>query len=188
MDEKVKIRSKALKEREGLSQKTRAGKDRKIAEKLESLPAFKNARHILFYYSVRGEADTRKLIDKHLSAKQLYLPVVRGKSHLQAVPIKRPLRLRKGYEGVPEPMDEDPNSVYDDAVELIVVPGVAFDKKGERIGMGKGYYDRYLAEYKSPLKVALAYEEQILDYVPKDIYDEAIDLIVTDQNIYSCHS
>ncbi len=188
MDEKVKIRSKALKSRESLDQKTRAEKDRKIAENLESLSAFKNAHHILFYYSVRDEADTRKLIDKYLSAKQLYLPVIRGKSHLQAVPVKRPLRLKKGYEGVPEPVDEDPNSVYDDAVELIIVPGVAFDKKGERIGMGKGYYDRYLAEYGSSLKVALAYEEQVLDYVPKDIDDESIDLIVTDQNLYSCHS
>jgi len=188
MDEKVKIRSKILKKRNNLSAEDRALKNRRIAERLESLEAFKKAHHVLFYYSVKGEADTQKLIEKHLDDKQLYLPVIRGKSHFQAVPVKTPLNLKTGYENVPEPVDEDPSSTYDDNIELIITPGVAFDKKGNRIGMGKGYYDRYFTQSQSSLKIALAYEEQVLDYVPKDLYDISVDLIVTDQNIYSCHS
>ncbi|MBN2096378.1 5-formyltetrahydrofolate cyclo-ligase [Candidatus Peregrinibacteria bacterium] len=188
MDEKIKIRSKALKKRNGLSAKARAVKDRKVADNLESLDLFKKAHHILFYYSVKGEADTRRLIERHLDSKQLYLPVIRGKSHFQAVPVKAPLNVRSGYENVPEPIDEEPSSVYDDKIELIITPGVAFDRKGNRIGMGKGYYDRYFAQNHFALKIALAYEEQVLDYVPKDLYDVTVDLIVTDQNIYRCHS
>jgi len=188
MNEKIKIRSKALKKRNSFPADVRAARDRKIAERLESLEDFKKAHHVLFYYSVKGEAGTRGLIEKYLSVKQLYLPVIRGKSHFQAVPVKSPLNLNAGYENVPEPVDEAPSSVYDDRIEIIITPGVAFDKKGNRIGMGKGYYDRYFAQNHSALKIALAYEEQVLDYVPKDLYDVGVDWIVTDQNIYRCHS
>lgn len=187
MDEKVKIRSKLLKIRESLEGEDRALKNERIAERLEELDAFKKAHHILFYYSVRGEVDTLELIERTIDDKQLYLPIVRGKSNFQAVPIMNPLNLKKSFEGVPEPADTEPSDVYDNQIEMVIVPGVAFDKKGNRIGMGKGYYDRYLNRSNAPLKVALAYEEQILDYVPKDPYDECIDMIVTDQNIYQCN-
>ena len=89
---------------------------------------------------------------------------------------------------MPEPVDTEPNSVYDDQIELVITPGVAFDKKGNRIGMGKGYYDRYFEQNNAPLKVALAYEEQVLDSLPKDPYDVSINLIVTDQNLYQCNT
>ena len=142
---------------------------------------------MLFYYSHKGEADTLWLIEEYLSSKQLYLPVIRGKSHFQAIPIKRPLDLKIGYEKIPEPVDIEPSSTYDNQLEMVIVPGVAFDKKGNRIGMGKGYYDRYFELIHTPVKVALAYEEQVLDSVPKDIYDRPVDMIVTDQNVYKCN-
>ena len=78
---------------------------------------FKKANHILFYYSHNGEADTISLIEKYIDSKQLYLPVILGKSHFQAVPIKRPLDLKRGFEGVPEPIDTTPSSVYDDHID-----------------------------------------------------------------------
>jgi 5-formyltetrahydrofolate cyclo-ligase len=188
MSDKVKIRSKILKIRNGLSDEIRAFKNKKISENLESLDSFLKATHVLFYYSHNGEVDTLELIEEYIDAKQLYLPVIRGKSHFQAVPIKRPLDLKIGFEKVPEPVDIEPSSVFDDQLELIITPGVAFDKKGNRIGMGKGYYDRYFEQIHTPVKVALAYEEQVLDSVPKDIYDRPVDIIVTDQNIYMCSS
>ena len=128
-----------------------------------------------------------RMLVNYIEVKQLYLPVIRGKSHFQAIPISRPLNLKVGFEGVPEPIDTAPSSVYDDQVELVITPGVAFDKKGNRLGMGKGYYDRYFQNNSSPVKIALAYEEQVLDCIPKDPYDVSIDLIVTDQNLYQCN-
>jgi len=191
MDEKVKIRRKLLKIRTNLPEELRVLKNELIAERLEMFDHFKKAQHVLFYYSHNGEVDTLALIEKYLDVKQLYLPVIRGKSHFQAVPIGRPLRLREGFERVPEPFDIEPSSVYDDRIELVITPGVAFDKKGNRLGMGKGYYDRYFKqEFKkefNPLKIALAYEEQVLDYVPKDHYDVPVDFIVTDQTVYRCN-
>ena len=186
MDSKDKIRVKALKFRDSLLPEERARRDARIAANLESLEDFRNARHILFYWSVNGEPDTHALVEKNLEEKELYLPVTRGKSHLQAVPVQKPLRLKGGHEGVPEPVGQDPNSFFDQQVELVVVPGVAFDRKGNRLGMGKGYYDRYLASVPHTVRVALAYEEQVLDHVPKEPYDVPMDWIVTDREIIQC--
>lgn len=186
MNPKVKIRDKLLKIRKNIPEELRAIKNKRIIKNLESLDCFKNAHHILLYYSCNGEADTLELIEKYINSKQLYLPVIKGRNNfLQAIPVKNPLNLKKGFEGIPEPNDIDPNSMFDDEIELIITPGVAFDKHGNRIGMGKGYYDRYFASYKTPLKIGLAYEEQVLDSIPKDKYDVAVDFVVTDKNIYN---
>ena len=142
MSDKVKIRSKALKFRAQLSSKERALKNERIIKRLESLPIFQKASHVLFYYSVNGEVDTLELIDRYTELKQLYLPAVQGKSHFQAVPIKKPIELQKGFQGIPEPI-ERPTGTHDREIELVITPGLAFDKKGNRIGMGKGFYDRY---------------------------------------------
>lgn len=187
MDEKVKIRSKCLKIRNNLSGEDCVSKSKQIAERLESLDVFIKAQHVLFYYTHNKEADTVGLIEDYIDSKQLYLPVVHGKSSFQAVPINSPLKLQKGFEGVPEPVDEEPSSVYDNRVECVITPGVAFDKKGNRLGTGKGYYDRYFQKNKGSVKIGLAYEEQVLDYVPKDAYDESVDIIVTDQDVYYCN-
>jgi len=187
MNEKVKIRGKLLKVRENIPDKIRAIKNDKITENLMKLDVFKNAEHILLYYSHNSEADTKILIEKYVDEKYIYLPVIRGKSHFQAVPIKRPLNLRAGFLGIPEPIDTEPSSAFDDMVELVIVPGVGFDKKGNRLGMGKGYYDKYFEQYNKTIKVGLAYEEQILDSIPKDKYDKPVDYIVTDQNVYICN-
>ncbi len=186
MSDKVKIRSKALKFRAQLSSEERALKNKRIIRQLEDLPVFQKASHVLFYYSVNGEVDTLELIDRNLDSKQLYLPVIQGKSHFQAVPIKKPMELKSNFFGVPEPTDP-PTGIHDAEIELVITPGVAFDKKGNRIGMGKGYYDRYFQSEGKSVKIALAYEEQVLDSIPKDPYDECVDLIVTDQNIYQCN-
>lgn len=188
MNDKVKIRGKLLKVRESIPENIRAIKNAQIFKNLSGLDLFQKSEHILVYYSHNGEADTKSIIDKYLDEKQIYLPVVRGKSHFQAIPIKRPLNLKPGALGIPEPFDIDPNSVFDDKIELVITPGVAFDKKGNRIGMGKGYYDKYFEHNNSVIKVALAYEEQVLDSIPKDKYDKPVDVIVTDQNVYICKS
>ena len=186
MDSKSKIRTKVLKFRNSLSPSDRVLRDARIATNLESLDCFQKARHILFFWSVKGETDTHAVIEKIIGEKQLYLPVTRGKSHMQAIPIHKPLRLKVGHEGIPEPTEQDPNSFFDHQVELVVVPGVAFDPKGNRLGMGKGYYDRYLASVPHAIRVALAYEEQVLDHLPKDAYDVPVHFIVTDRTIYQC--
>ena len=102
------------------------------------------------------------------------------------MPLSLPLSLKKNFYGIPEPDSEDVNSVYDDKVEIIITPGVAFDKKGGRIGMGKGFYDKYFESNPKPVKIGLAFEEQVFDSVPSDEKDKPVDFIITDKNIYIC--
>ena len=156
----------------------------KIARNLESLDAFKRANHILFYYAVGGEVDTLKLIEKYMDSRQLYLPVITGLHHFQAVPIGRPLELKKSHEGIPEPVEPSPNSVFDSRIDCVITPGVAFDRKGVRLGTGKGYYDRYFEKYPDSIKIGLAYSGQMLDYIPKDPYDVGMNFVVTDEDIF----
>ena len=183
---KNQIRQQLLQIRKDIPQVIRDVKNEEITRRLEELDVFKKAQHILFYYSFNNEVDTHFLIKKYLDKKQLYLPQIQSET-FKAVPIKTPLKLRTGKQGVMEPIDFDPNSSFENEIDLVITPGVAFDKNGNRIGMGKGYYDRYFAINNSPVKVALAYEEQVLDSVPKDTYDVAVDLIVTNKKIHYYH-
>jgi 5-formyltetrahydrofolate cyclo-ligase len=184
MADKTEIRKKILQIRKGIPEDIRKEKNIQIARRLMELDLFKKSKKILFYYSHKGEVDTLWLIEECMDIKELYLPMIRQKNHFRAVPVKRPLTLIKGKEGVPEPIDSDPESRFDDEIDLVITPGVAFDKKGNRIGMGKGYYDRYFEKYSKAKKIALAYEEQILDSIPKDKYDKPVDVIVTEKKIY----
>jgi 5-formyltetrahydrofolate cyclo-ligase len=184
MSNKVKIRSKLLKARSEIKADQRLLKNEQIAKNLESLEVFKGAQHVLFYYSVGSEVGTLDLIEKYIDSKQLYLPVITGLHHFQAIPIKRPLDLKKSFEGIPEPMEPAPSSVFDKRIDCVIVPGVAFDKHGNRIGTGKGYYDRYFEKYPDSTKIGLAYSEQMLDCIPKDPYDIGMNFVITDNNTY----
>jgi len=183
MDSKSFIRHRLLAWRKALDPKDREGRDRRIAVNLESLGCFRDARHVLFYYSVAGEADTRRLIDRWIGKKQLCLPVCDHKGDLHATPIAEPIHLEKGIEGIPEPRPTKKR--LDDRIDLVIVPGVAFDKGGNRLGMGKGYYDRYLKIHPKAIRVALAYEEQMLDGLPCGDGDVPVHFVVTEKGVYN---
>lgn len=180
--DKIKLRKKALKTRMEISPEIRHAKNTKIIKSLKELTDYKNATHILLYYSVDYEVNTLGLISDEYKYKNIYLPVIHDTVHLQAVPIGNPDKLKKGKYGIPEPTDE-PNVVYDKQIEIVIIPGVAFDKNGNRLGMGKGFYDRYFQRFPHTKKIGLAYSEQILDCIPKDIYDVPIDMIITENEI-----
>lgn len=183
--QKKEIRQQLIKWRRELTDEERLKKDQAVFRHLKEIQAFQSAHKVLFYYSVNGETDTRQMILHYLEEKELYLPKIVAPDEFKAIPIKAPLQLEAGLEKVPEPLDLNADAT-EDKLDLIILPGVAFDKKGNRLGMGKGYYDRYLAKHKGIKRVALAYEEQVLDSIPKESYDEPVDIIVTDQNIYRC--
>ncbi len=97
--------------------------------------------------------------------------------------------LAPGTLGIEEPLprfrDLPKKSVGPAEIDLVLVPGVAFDPQGRRIGQGKGYYDRFLATLESRTKlVALAYQCQIFSSIPTDPHDFPIDIVVTEDNIY----
>lgn len=157
-------------------------KDQKICSKLEKNPFFKKAKNILFYASIKeeGEVDTWRLIKKYIQIKNLFFPRVQSNSKiLEICQIKNTSQLQAGYKKILEPHG-DCKKIAPKKIDLVIVPGLAFDKQGNRIGYGDGFYDRLLKKMKCPA-IALAYEFQIVQSVPGEKHDVKIDQIITEK-------
>jgi len=180
--EKVSIRSLALKKRQEIPPHIRGQKSLRIKENLFGLREFKDAKVVLFFASFRDEVETLGMIKEALdTGKRVYLPKVEGDS-LGIYEIERVSDLKAGYMGIPEP-EADIDKKRDIAqVDVIIVPGAAFDTEGNRLGYGKGYYDRLLRERGAPL-IALAFEEQVFERLPREPHDVRMDIVVTEKRV-----
>jgi len=148
-----------------------------IFNKLENLDIFKNSRIIMAYWSMSDEVFTHDFVLKWYKEKQFILPVVKG-DDLE-------LRLFRGKEymvkgesfGIEEPVGESFTRVED--IDIVIVPGVAFDKENNRLGRGKAYYDKLLIK-SNALKLGVCFDFQYLNEVPTDGHDIKMDLILHD--------
>jgi len=178
------LRNAALKKRDSIPAGEKRLKDKAIKERLLSLEEFRDARSVLFYASFRSEVETLSLIKEALKmGKRVSLPVVDVKAgRLRLSEVKGLEGLSPGYMGIPEPKTERPVGL--DAIDLVIVPGAAFDRQGGRLGYGKGYYDKLLREAKTGcLFLGLAYGEQIVGKVPVEGHDIKADAIITDKEV-----
>jgi 5-formyltetrahydrofolate cyclo-ligase len=183
---KKAIRKEILKKRDEISPDIKAEKDLHIKKKLFSLPEFISTKTILFYASFRSEVETLNMIRESLKmGKMAVLPKVDKKRHrLILYEIKDVSELSPGYMGIPEPSLPDERLVNLDDIDLVIIPGAAFDYSGNRLGYGGGYYDIMLSESKRKIPVvALVYEEQLVDIIPSEKHDVKVDMIVTDKRV-----
>lgn len=183
MKDKKAIRKKILEWRNSLHSDDVHSASSAIQAKLEKLESFKQASNILFYYTHKNEVDTIPLIEKYSDVKTLSLPVLTEAQSLIPCKVENLKNLKRNREGIPEPKNNSSEQL-ELTVDMVIVPGVAFDKMGGRIGMGKGYYDRYFSENKESIRVGLAFQEQVLASIPKESYDESVDVLITEKNIY----
>lgn len=139
---------------------------------LFSLDEWKRAQRVMFYHSLPDELSTLCYLDE-IKGKELFLPRMVG-DDLEVVPYGNG-NLHAGNFNVSEP---DGESVAPDTLDLIIVPGVAFDVELNRLGRGKGYYDRLLAR-TTAIKVGICYDFQLLDSVPFEEYDIKMDIVIT---------
>jgi 5-formyltetrahydrofolate cyclo-ligase len=183
---KKTLRKKVLAARDGLLPGQRTAKSRKIEERLFSLPEFKSARIVLFFASFRSEVDTIPMIRRALaSGKRVVLPKVKGKE-LELFEIKNvDSDVSPGAWGIPEPRESA--LVKLDELDVIIVPGAAFDERGNRLGYGAGFYDKLLSEFKKPT-VAIAFEQQIVPMILADPHDVPVKKIVTEKRIIEASS
>ena len=189
MKDKSRIRQDVLTKRDSLGPDIRKAKDDRIKERLFSLPEFQQAPILFFFASFRSEISTFTQIAEALTlGKRVILPSVDSMNkELRLYEIKGLSELSAGYMGIPEPaVTEDRERDIND-VTLVIMPGAAFDPKGNRLGYGGGYYDRLLSRLrrKIPL-VALAYEEQLVDSLPAGPHDIRVHMIVTDRRVIHC--
>lgn len=150
-----------------------------VFEVFEKMAAFMLADKILMYHALPDELQTVDFIDRWADRKQFFLPRVNG-VNLEILPYNQS-SLQLGAFQIEEPTGDDIADIND--IELIVVPGVAYDRNCNRVGRGKGYYDRLLAESRA-LKVGVAYDFQVVDEIDVDPHDVRVDLVITDKGVY----
>lgn len=150
-----------------------------VFAQVEQLAAFMMAKHILMYHSLPDELSTLEFIDKWHKRKKFFLPRVNG-VNLDILPYEK-TELRLGAFQIEEPTGDNMTSIDD--IDMVIVPGIAYDKHGNRVGRGKGYYDRLLSECQA-LKVGVGYDCQLVDDIETEAFDMPVDLVITQSRMY----
>ena len=168
---KNEIRLKIKEQLSIMSEVEKETESKQILETLENNNIFKNASNILMYWSLDNEVRTHEFINKWHTKKNIYLPVI----------IDNELKIKKytkemvnGKYNINEPVGE----VYNASIDLVIVPGLAFDQDNNRLGRGKGYYDRLLKNLDT-YKIGICFKCQLIDKIPKDKWDIKMNEIAT---------
>ena len=145
-----------------------------IMEALENTPQFQKADTVMLYSSLPDEVRTTAFIEKWRNHKRIILPTVVG-DDIVPVELTADTAFAVGDFNIMEPQ----NSPYTGGYDLIVVPGMAFDSSGNRLGRGKGYYDRFLAQHPDVPKIGICFDFQLVGNVPTDSNDIRMDAVLT---------
>ena len=181
-DRKNELRQRLRKERNDYYDKEAASK--LICDKLQSHPDFRSAQTVRLYVSARSEVRTHDLIQQELGGrKRIVIPFCQG-DELVPWELREWSELAPGAFGILEPHDElrtaSGRLVAPEDVDLICIPGIVFDRAGNRLGSGRGFYDRLLPQLREDaIKIALAYECQIVAEMPVERHDIPVDIVVT---------
>lgn len=146
--------------------------------RLEAIDEFVSSQNILIYHSLPDELSTIEFINKWNKRKNLFLPRVNGEN-LEILAFDS--NLLTGAFNIKEPAGD--NIVDINSLDLIIVPAIAFDCKGNRIGRGKGYYDRLLKSAKGIMKIVVGYDFQLIDDIESELHDIPVDVIITDKHM-----
>ncbi|MFA5524416.1 MAG: 5-formyltetrahydrofolate cyclo-ligase [Tissierellales bacterium] len=186
MDKRT-LRSEILNRRKVLSKKQVITKSSAISSQLFSTEQYKNSKYIMCYIDFRNEVRTEGIIKTALKEdKNIIIPisVVETKQLILSQLLDYDKELESGTYGILEPKKEFIRVVNPELVDLVIMPGVAFDRRGYRIGYGGGYYDRFLTRINDSVpKIALAFELQMVPYVRKGRYDLPVDYIITESEV-----
>jgi len=180
IDAKATLRAELKRLRRAMAPEAREQHGEAIAQRVLQLPQWQEARVIFLYVAMGSEVQTRRLIEAALNEKKtLLLPRVIEAGVLEAIPVSDPeAGLTPGRFGIPAPNDPTAKP-WDQPIDLVLCPGVAFTPTGQRLGQGGGYYDRFLDAHPCHHVVGLAYDEQVMDELPLEPHDVKIQGVVT---------
>ncbi len=181
---KTEIRQSALKARRSLPKQNVHALSEEVKEKVVSLPAFARAKVVACYVSKDDEVQTMSIIQTALSkGKRVIVPRVDPASaDLQFKEIRSLAELSPGHFHIMEPAPHSEELPISSA-DLVLVPVIAWDEEGHRVGYGKGYYDRALKSREGAVAVGLAFESQRFDAVPQGPTDASLDMVVTERRV-----
>lgn len=155
---------------------------RAIGQRLLNVGALGTARAVGLYGPIRGEVPVRECFTAlRRKAMAIYFPRVAEETRLEFARIDAWEQLVRGYRGICEP-DPSLPAVPIRELDVLVIPGVAFDLEGRRLGWGKGFYDRALRGYRG-FRIGLAYDFQILESLPEDPHDERVDAVISEKRL-----
>lgn len=152
-----------------------------MLDKLTDHPRFKEAKTVLLYYSLPDEVQTHEFVKRISQEKQVVLPVVKG-DELELRRYSGKADLKKGSFGIDEPTGEIVTDFSD--IDIAIIPGVGFDKQGNRLGRGKGYYDRLLPKLQS-YNIGICFSFQIVPEIPIEPFDCPMDEVWTQEGCIS---
>ncbi|NPA49330.1 MAG: 5-formyltetrahydrofolate cyclo-ligase [Thermodesulfobacteria bacterium] len=181
---KKTLRKIFLARRASLTPEARKELSRRITEHLRSYAPYRKAERLLLYAHFRDEVETDALIEAALQeGKEVYLPrtYVREK-RLRLFRLFNTGELLPGAYGIPEPPAQNPE-IQAEELDLIVVPGVAFDLRGGRLGYGGGFYDRLFAKAPRVKRIGLAYSCQVAEELPLEEHDVLLHALVTEKGL-----
>lgn len=190
LSQKAELRKEAKLYRKSLSQNDRLYKSTSILNNLKELKEFQKADVILMYASLDGEVETLKFIQELLDEgkKEVYCPVTLG-DEMEFYRILSVNDLHEGYFHVLEPVATEKRALklMPGIHYCMVMPGLMFDKEGNRLGYGRGYYDKYLSRISTETRmitVALSYDAMVRDELPTEETDYKADYVITEKMVY----
>ncbi len=186
-ERKRELRDKIRKMLGELSDKERQAKTEKIEEQLFGFANFMESKVSLLYADSTSGLDPREILKRCLDQhKIVVLPAFdKEKFRMELMKVDSlDADMKRKSRGFPEPDERRCKKVPVDRLDIAIIPGLAFDEKGSRIGSGEGYYDRFIPQLSATTrKVALAFEEQIVQQVPMQSHDKHVDIVITDERI-----
>lgn len=188
MKTKNQIRSEILEKRKSLTRTQVQSLSHSIAHRIFALSYFHSARDLHCYVSaMTNEVETFLMLEKSLAdGKHLFVPKINLKNKMfSSIQIYSLQELCKGTFGIPEPQSDA--ATLQTNFDVVIVPVLAVDEEGNRLGLGGGYYDKFLKAV-SGLKIGIAYDFQILPKIPTEEHDVKLDILVTESRIIKCVS
>ncbi|MGH2677354.1 MAG: 5-formyltetrahydrofolate cyclo-ligase [Actinomycetota bacterium] len=183
--DKAALRLRMSEARAAIPEDERARRSSQIEDRLFALPEMTPARTVLIFYAFGTEVGTRSITERaRAGGKRVLLPYLDG-SVMEAAEVKRDDELVQAWYGAREPAQRTP--VDPAEVDLVVAPGLAFDRAGGRLGYGGGHYDRYLGRLgREAIRVGIGFAVQVVDVVPRTRSDEGVHLVVTEDEVIDC--
>ena len=183
-EQKIIQRKAGIAARRALPEDVRTAANAALCARLASLPAFARAKTLLVYAAFGGEADLAGLIQQAEQAGKTVAYPVCGEGFTLTAAVPDPDGWEIGAYGIRTPILRRARILTPEELDLVLVPCTAFDAACRRVGMGKGYYDRYLPRCQNAAKIGIAFECQRVEHAASDAHDVPLDAFVTEKGIY----
>lgn len=180
-EEKQQLRHEIARQKKLYSPEQLQGWSDQLMSLLEQTELFRQAHAVACYHALPGEVQTAAFLERWYRKKRMALPVVQG-NDLLLLPYTGPDSVKKGAFGIIEPIVTPQSVSIEKEIDLIIVPGVAFDRRLNRMGRGRGFYDRLLSTLSVP-KIGIGYSFQLRDQIPVEDFDKKMDLVITEREI-----